>query len=128
MDDNAIRHIGTGNTSRLAINSNGNIGFGASGIQTRLTIDSETTKFITLKRSENTKNAHIGYGIANNGGIYLGTDDSQYSLWVQQNGDVGIGTFNPDAKLAVDGTIHTKEVKVDLNGWSDFVFENNYDL
>jgi hypothetical protein len=28
----------------------------------------------------------------------------------------------------VNGKIHTKEVKVDLIGWSDFVFENNYNL
>lgn len=30
--------------------------------------------------------------------------------------------------MAVNGTIHTKEVKVDLNGWSDFVFERDYEL
>jgi len=44
------------------------------------------------------------------------------------NGYVGIGTNNPDAKLAVNGKIHTKEVKVDLIGWSDFVFEKDYNL
>lgn len=43
-------------------------------------------------------------------------------------GDIGIGTINPDAKLAVNGKIHTKEVKVDLIGWSDFVFESEYKL
>lgn len=30
-------------------------------------------------------------------------------------GNVGIGTTNPDARLAVKGQIHTQEVKVDLN-------------
>jgi hypothetical protein len=44
------------------------------------------------------------------------------------NGNVGIGTITPDSKLAVNGTIHTKEVKVDMNGWSDFVFEPSYKL
>ncbi|MCC9074318.1 hypothetical protein LNQ49_22245 [Flavobacterium sp. F-65] len=44
------------------------------------------------------------------------------------NGNVGIGTTNPDAKLAVNGTIHSKEVKVDLEGWSDFVFKKEYNL
>ena len=41
---------------------------------------------------------------------------------------VGIGTNSPDTELAVNGVIHSKEVKVDLNNWPDFVFKNNYDL
>lgn len=43
-------------------------------------------------------------------------------------GSVGIGTTSPDAKLAVNGVVHSKEVRVDLNGWSDFVFEGDYNL
>ena len=41
---------------------------------------------------------------------------------------MGIGTSNPDSKLAVNGTIHSQEVKVDMVGWSDFVFANDYKL
>ncbi|HEX3007803.1 MAG TPA: hypothetical protein VHO90_09335 [Bacteroidales bacterium] len=43
-------------------------------------------------------------------------------------GNVGIGTTNPQNKLDVNGTIHAREVKVDLNGWSDFVFQPTYKL
>ncbi|QJD95748.1 hypothetical protein HH214_07630 [Mucilaginibacter robiniae] len=46
----------------------------------------------------------------------------------QDGGSVGIGTANPDAKLAVNGTIHSKEVRVDLNNWPDYVFKSSYNL
>ncbi|WP_316632567.1 hypothetical protein [uncultured Flavobacterium sp.] len=44
------------------------------------------------------------------------------------SGNVGIGTTNPQNKLDVNGTIHSKEVKVDMIGWSDFVFKKEYNL
>ncbi len=49
-------------------------------------------------------------------------------IW-NNSGNVGIGTANPDEKLAVNGKIHSKEVKVDLNvPGPDYVFSNNYPL
>jgi len=47
---------------------------------------------------------------------------------ISNNGNVGIGEANPNNKLDVNGTIHSKEVKVDMNGWSDFVFRKDYSL
>ena len=45
------------------------------------------------------------------------------------DGKVGIGTSNPDFELTVNGTIHAKEVKVDLSvPGPDYVFEEDYDL
>jgi len=50
---------------------------------------------------------------------------------ILQNGNVGIGTKTPQSKLAVDGTICAKEVKVALSGngcWPDYVFASDYQL
>jgi len=47
---------------------------------------------------------------------------------IMDNGNVGIGITNPSNKLDVNGTIHSKEVKVDMTGWSDFVFKKEYNL
>ena len=49
-------------------------------------------------------------------------------LSVSSEGNIGMGINNPTNKLDVNGTIHSKEVKVDLKGWSDFVFKKNYAL
>jgi hypothetical protein len=48
-------------------------------------------------------------------------------MLLKGSGNVGIGTTNPTEKLAVNGTIKAKEVKVETN-WSDFVFEDDYKL
>lgn len=46
-----------------------------------------------------------------------------------QNGNVGIGTTSPDAKLSVKGKIHAEEVRVDLNvPGPDYVFADDYKL
>ena len=51
---------------------------------------------------------------------------------IDNQGNIGIGTenapLNPAEKLAVNGLIHAKEVKVDLIGWPDYVFANDYKL
>ncbi|MHC0446745.1 hypothetical protein ACWA1F_15140 [Flavobacterium sp. 3-218] len=58
-----------------------------------------------------------------------GSDYSNYDRMVITNqGYIGIGTSNPVYKLDVCGTIRAKEIKVDLQGGCDFVFENDYKL
>jgi len=49
-------------------------------------------------------------------------------LAVTGTGNVGIGIANPQEKLAVNGTVHSKKVIVDLVGWPDYVFKNDYKL
>jgi hypothetical protein len=50
-------------------------------------------------------------------------------LRIDCKGRVGIGTENTgNHKLAVEGSIGAREIQVEANGWSDFVFEDNYEL
>lgn len=44
-----------------------------------------------------------------------------------KNGNLGIGIEAPVEKLAVNGNIRAREIKVEVNGWPDYVFSNEYD-
>lgn len=94
-------------------------------------------------------NLPTGYGIAFAGqghhraGIYAenygGTESfvGRLTLWARGNsgtiifdaGKVGIGTTETGThRLAVEGTIGAREIKVEADSWSDFVFDDNYKL
>ncbi|WP_419869032.1 hypothetical protein [Chryseobacterium sp. CT-SW4] len=64
-------------------------------------------------------------------GTYYGSTDitgKTSNFAAIDNGNVGIGISNPTNKLDVNGIVHAKEVKVDLQNWPDYVFKNNYTL
>lgn len=93
---------------------------------------------IALKQGSNT-GFFLGYGSssnnndveifnANNGYLRFATNNSE-RIRIQSDGNVGIGTTNPDEKLTVKGNIHAAEVKVEAIGSiPDYVFEPEYKL
>ncbi|MBU2912951.1 tail fiber protein [Reichenbachiella agariperforans] len=66
------------------------------------------------------------------GGISFGTrghDGLNQRMYINNDGNVGIGTSDTGThKLAVGGSIGAREIKVEASGWSDFVFEKDYEL
>ncbi|KDN54718.1 hypothetical protein [Flavobacterium seoulense] len=71
--------------------------------------------------------AHLAFYTTSGGNVFTTTPEER--MRITSLGDVGIGTTNPDSKLAVNGTIHSKEVKVDLNVPApDYVFAKDYKL
>ncbi|MEO9511063.1 MAG: hypothetical protein ABJN84_03505 [Flavobacteriaceae bacterium] len=57
------------------------------------------------------------------------TDVPITTFSISKDGKVGIGSLNTGShRLAVEGSIGAREVKVEASGWSDYVFKEGYDL
>ena len=64
----------------------------------------------------------------NQHGLALGVNDQEHFRMLS-NGNVGIGTATPGIyKLAVEGTIGARKVRVTQLAWADYVFEPTYQL
>ena len=135
-------------TEKMRVAANGNIGIGTTNPGEKLSIDSQENGWLMSTRGRATEAGNInglkfysGYvddyqkwaGIAsvaediysNHTALSLYTDQTE-KLRVTGSGDVGIGTANPKEKLSVNGKIRAHEVKVEMSGWPDYVFEDHY--
>jgi len=119
----------------------GNVGIGTTSPSHELVVQGASSPNIELKNSNYSNGGFIlnrtNYGHqwkwwAEYNVMYFGfsTDESNYAnkFTINSNGNVGIGTTNPKEKLAVNGNIRAKEVKVELENWPDYVFTADYKL
>jgi hypothetical protein len=127
---------------RMCIKYNGNIGIGLISPSHPLTVKPATDiDAISWRRSiDGNEVGRLGVtggsgtgrygwiGLWNANGIQSFQIDAGGGSSYLVSGNVGIGTTDPKNKLDVNGTIHAREVKVDLLGWADFVFTPTYKL
>ncbi|CAM1348531.1 hypothetical protein [Tenacibaculum halocynthiae] len=127
---------------RIDLNS-GNLGIGTENPKSKLDFGSNYSDPSTYPNKitlwSGGENNYFGFGISNGDLDYIsqgnhrfytgynGTSGSE-KMVIKSNGNVGIGTTDPSNwKLAVNGEIRAKEIKVET-GWSDFVFYDDYKL
>lgn len=126
--------IGTSYTSNGILTVNGD-GYGGIRIENDVFGKEASMRFRSKSSSGNTYHADIStFHNGANGFIGIKSPHNNfpgagYKFIVNNLGNVGIGTTNPDSKLTVKGNIHAEEVKVDLSvPGPDYVFKQGYEL
>lgn len=136
--------------TRMTIkNSTGNVGIGTTTPQATLSLGAAAGKRM-LVYDGGDASVQAGFGIdmsgsgrelslfhstsnGSDGDISFGrrlesTGAYTELMRIRGDGNVGIGTASPQAKLAVNGDLYAKKVKVTQTGWPDYVFHKTYKL
>jgi len=130
FQDNGFVGIGTTSPDEKLRVKNGNIRLD-DGYKISFTDNGEIQSFdnnhrILFRRSEDKMELQefgdIIFSPGTSGGI--GTA----KMVMLANGNMGIGTTTPQAKLAVNGDIFSRKVKVTQTSWPDYVFHPTYSL
>ncbi|WP_299441939.1 hypothetical protein [uncultured Aquimarina sp.] len=117
-------------SEKMIVKTNGNVGIGTNSPNDKLEVIGNvrsSSKFVVTGIGALEKN-NADFRLWSIQKMNFGSGISNTHMTIDTNGFIGIGTTSPDSKLAVNGNIHTKEVKVDLIGWADYVFKEGYNL
>ena len=137
---NAIKFRSSWNDNLIVMNGNGQIGIGISNPMAKLSVYGSTSEGWSSGIELNREGGGKGWIVVDNEGMkfrtpvdgdgfYFRDNSNNTTLIIKDGGQVGIGTtITGTHKLAVEGTIGAREIKVEATGWSDFVLDNNYKL
>jgi len=147
LEQNGDLTVGDQQESHMSINTDGKIGIGTVPGNGKFRIkatpeDNYIAQFLYIdENTDNRPRLEIKGGNENNHGIIrlsttyntggahlaLGTHSQPDALYINETGNVGIGTFNPEYGLDVRGKIRSdNEVLVKTTDFPDFVFEEDY--
>jgi hypothetical protein len=117
--------IGTNNPSNRLVVSDG------PSARSQLTVSDTNTSSLMLRAGASQSSvlaSDVGL-LIRTGAAWTNADaGGTTAMSILTSGNVGIGTTNPQHKLAVNGTIKAKEIIVETAGWSDYVFADDYRL
>ncbi|HEY0078526.1 MAG TPA: hypothetical protein VGB73_07750 [Pyrinomonadaceae bacterium] len=110
MTDHDLQLRAGGNSTKLTVKANGRIGVGTGSPNRRVTVHGEDDTYLNVRANDGAQEILIGAdgsgGIVStmtNHDLQLRAGGNNTRLTVKANGDVGIGTTAPTARLHVQG-------------------------
>lgn len=136
---NSSLYLRTNNINRLTISDSGKIGIGTINPDTKFHIEGTSSTYSRIANSGGDTRLTFG-AVTGRNIIYSHTFSGEAQTFklqvnnennfvINTNGSIGIGTMTTGShKLAIEGSIGAREIVVETDTWSDFVFDKDYEL